>query len=238
MTEGITVSIGIQARTNSTRLPNKAMKKILGVPTVDHVANSALKSSQYINRFSDRTGVRSRVFILVPEGDPLKEYLEGRPNISVLEGPEDDLIGRYNLLMKDNPDYVVRLTGDCPLLPPFLITKCINTAIQNKYDFLDNANPEFRCFYDGADVEVMSNKAFNWVYENAKEREHVCHSLRQEAPEHLSFGHVFSFLDLSAFKLSIDTAKDFDLVNNQYKSVHNKRRKWEERYGKGSAHMF
>ena len=237
--ENITVLIGIQARTNSTRLPNKAMKKIMGIPTVDHVVNAALKSSQYMNRFSERTGIRSLVWALIPEGDPLKEYLEGRPGLYVHSGDPDDLVERYSFLVEEfNPDYIVRLTADCPLLPPFLITKCINTAVKNKYDFLDTAHPEYRCFFDGADVEVMSSKAFEWVYKNATDREHVCNILRSDPPEWMNMGAIFSYLDLSAFKLSIDTQKDFDLVKNQIVSVQNKKRKWEEKHGKSSAHSF
>jgi len=206
---------------------------------VDHTINAALKSAQYINRFSNRTGVNVQVWVLVPEGDPLKEYLDGRNNITIHSGPEEDLITRFSgAVKKTEADYVVRLTADCPLLPPFLITKCVNTSVQNKYDFLDTANPQYRCFFDGGDVEVMSRKMFDWLDLNATEREHVCNDIRKAPPEWAKLGHVFSYLDLSSFKLSIDTEKDFDLVSNQIKSVQNKKRKWEEEFGKYSAHLF
>jgi spore coat polysaccharide biosynthesis protein SpsF len=218
------------------------MKKIQGVTITDHVVNAALKSSRYVNRFSNRTGVKTEVAVLIPEGDPLQEYLEGRQHISVFAGHPTDLITRFSSFLKGKDySYVVRLTADCPLLPPFLVTKCVNTAIQNNYDFLDTANPEFRCFFDGADVEVMSRRAFEWLEEyteEAEEREHVCLALRKNAPEDFKLGAVFSYLDLSAFKLSVDTIKDFELVSNQYKSIQNKKRKWEDRYGKNTAHMF
>jgi spore coat polysaccharide biosynthesis protein SpsF (cytidylyltransferase family) len=215
------------------------MKKILGLPMVDHTINAALKSVQYINRFTNRSGVRAEVYMLIPEGDPLKEHLEGKPNIVVHEGPEMDLVTRFNgAVEKTNADYIVRITADCPLLPPFLVTKCINTAIKNEYDFLDTANPSHRCFFDGGDVEVMSRKMFNWLNENATEREHVCNDIRTKCPDWAKLGHIFSYLDLSAFKLSVDTQEDFDLVANQMKSVQNKKRRWEETHGRYSAHLF
>lgn len=237
--ESTTILIGVQARTNSERLPNKMMKKILGMPVIDHTINAALTSSKYMNKYSHKTGVSTQVWALVPEGDPLEAYLSKRNDIAVYAGHPTDLVERFNdVVQKVNPDYIVRLTGDCPLLLPFLVTKSINTAIHNKYDFTDNANPKYRTFFDGTDVEVMSRKAFDWLNENAKEREHVCSNLRNESPEWVRKGAVYSHIDLSSFKFSIDTKKDFELVNNLMKSLKHKKVNWEEEHGKYTSHMF
>lgn len=236
------VLIAIQARTTSTRLPNKVMKRILGVTLIDNVINSCLKSSLYINRFSSKTGTNTEVVVLVPKDDPLKEYLSVRKDIKIIEGSEHDLISRYNDAMKlYDPDFICRITSDCFLIPPFLITKTINTAIKNDYDFTSTAYQDYRTFFDGADVEVCSRKLFSWLNENAKEefnREHVFSYLQKNKPDWAKFGAVFSYLDLSALKLSIDTEEDLKLVTKQYTSIENKKRKFEETYGKGSAHMF
>lgn len=241
MKKATKVLIGIQARTNSTRLPNKAMLKIQGTPIIDHVINAGKRADRYVNRFEKRTGTKSMLWVLIPKGDPLKDYIEkNRPHdVSVHEGDPEDLVDRYNTLAKElDVDYVVRVTADCPLLPPFLVFKSLNTAIKNEYDFLDNTNADYRTFFDGADVEVMSRRTLDWLHNNAEEREHVCSDLRTNHPNWMKRGHVFSYLDLSAIKLSVDTQKDFDLVTNQYKSVQIKKRKWEDKYGKGTAHMF
>ena len=239
MKKATKVIIGIQCRTGSTRLPNKAMKKIFGLPMIDIVIGNALTSSKYINGFEKKTGVSAQVWVLIPKGDPLKKYLEKKRYVKVFEGHPTDLVRRYSDLQKEvNADYIVRVTGDCPLLQGYLITKCINTSVRNEYDFLDNASKEYRCFFDGADVEVLSKKALKWLDDNAEEREHVCHDLRSNYDEELRYGHVFLHLDLSFFKLSVDNQKDLELVTNQYKSVVNKKRLWEEKHGKGTAHMF
>lgn len=194
-----------------------------------------------MNRYTPKTGVSVDLKFLVPEGDTLAEYIRNVMKTDCFEGDENDLISRYHNCVKDSGvdyDYVVRLTADCPLLPSYLISKCINTAIKNEYDFLDTANPKYRSFFDGADVEVLSGKALGWLEENSKEREHVCNALRENGPASFKYGHIFSYLDLSRFKLSVDTQKDFDLVQNQYRSLEDKKRKWEENYGKQTAHMF
>lgn len=236
--ESIKVVIGIQARTHSTRLPNKAMKRIRGITMVDRIINTCLKSEKYINRFTRRSGIEVVTYVLIPEGDPLKEYLSDK-EVGILEGPEQDLISRYKVLMdKEDPDYLVRITADCFLLPPFLITKCINTAVKNKYNFTTTAHPEFRTFFDGADVEVVDKELFEWLDKNSTEREHVFAYLVSNYPDWYRPGLICNYLDLSAFKLSVDTQKDFDLTCKQYNSLMDKKEKWSKLWGESSVHQF
>lgn len=234
-----TILIGIQARSNSTRLPQKVMKKIDDKPIIDHVVRACRKAAKYINEFSDRHNMTVDIAVLIPEGDELSEYLMGR--VPVVKGPEDDLINRYkNAIERYDPDFIVRVTADCPMIPPFLISKAINVAVRGKYDFVTSAHPSFRTFFDGADIEVCSKRLFDWVDENAEgdEREHVFSRLSRDAPKEFSFAHIFNYIDLSSLKLSVDTEKDYELSKKQIESVIKKKQAWESVHGRGSAHSF
>lgn len=236
------ILIGIQARTNSTRLPNKVLRRISGITIIDNVINSCHKSSLYLNRFSAKTNVKAELCVVIPKDDPIKNHLKNRKEISVYEGDETDLISRYKVAMDaTNADYLVRITSDCFLLPPFLITKTVNTAIKNNYNFVTNAHPKYRTFFDGADVEMCDKQTFYWLDEVAKEkryREHVFSYICEKMPTSLSIGHIFNYLDLSALKLSIDTEKDLELVTKQYTSIEEKKLNWEVVHGKHTCHMF
>lgn len=158
-----------------------------------------------------------------------------------MSGPEQDVLTRYEkMVLKQKPDYIVRLTGDCPLLPPPVIVKAINIAVKNDCDFVTNAFPKYRTFFDGADCEVMSRDAFNWLNENAvlEDREHVTSLLYKEQPDWCKMAHLFSNMDLTHTKLSIDTPEDLVKARYAYDSVETKIKDWTNKYGRKTLHRF
>ena len=162
-------------------------------------------------------------------------------NVMIIKGPEQDVLARYNVMAtRVNPDYIVRVTGDCPLIPSPVITKLITTAVKGEYDFVTNAWPEYRTFYDGADCEVVSTRLFDWVFANAEgtDREHVLSMLYRKRPEWASYAQVFSEMDLTHIKLSVDTIEDLKQVRIFYDSVENKIKSWDSKHGKKTLHRY
>jgi spore coat polysaccharide biosynthesis protein SpsF (cytidylyltransferase family) len=215
------------------------MKRIGGVSILDLVVKACRKSQVYINKFSSRTGQFVDIAVLIPKDDPLKSYLAGR--VDIVEGPEDDVLARYkNAMDRYNPDYLVRVTSDCPLLPPFLVSKAINVAVRGEQDFVTSAHPAFRTFFDGADIQIVNKRLFDWVDENATgdQREHVLSILDNEKPDWARVAGIFNYLDLSGVKLSIDTLEDYEKVKKQIESTATKKRNFEKTYGRGSVHQF
>lgn len=211
------VLIAIQARLNNTRLPGKCRLLIAGVPMLERVITAAKKSSFYINK-SGRDDIKVEVCLVVPEGDPLAQ--EYKNHCPVVQGSESDVLSRYHQAMEIfKPDYVVRLTSDCPLIPPFVITKHIVNAISHGHDYVSNVDPAVRTSPDGWDCEVVSSKLLRWAWENAKEeydREHVTTIIRSSPPSWASVAHVVGYLDLSHLKLSVDTEEDLFFVRTYY----------------------
>lgn len=206
------VLIGIQARSNNTRLPGKCLKDINGVSMLDRVIKACKKSARYIN--GEKRGIRANICLLVPYDDPLGEEFMDR--IDVVYGPEQDVLSRYMQAMeKFRPDFMCRITSDCPLIPPFLITRHIVGAHKYKYDYVSNVDEETRTAPDGWDCEVVSSELMYWLDENAKtisDREHVTPLARSGTPSWARVANIAGYADLSHLKLSVDTQEDLDFV--------------------------
>lgn len=213
------VVIGIQARLTNTRLPGKVRMLIAGVSMLDRVIINAKKSAAYINNMKNKDlDIRVSVALLVPEGDELAEQY--RHEIMTIEGPENDVLKRYFIATKVlEPDYIVRITSDCPLIPPFVITKHIANACNYDYDYISNTHHELRTAPDGFDCEVLSKRMMHWLNEVATDpfdREHVTTFLRENKPEWARSANVIGYTDLSQLKLSVDTEEDLFFVRTYY----------------------
>lgn len=224
------VLIGIQARSGSTRLPRKAFELISGRMMLDRVIESAKAAA----RFIDKAGHRCSFAVLTPTGDPIVE--EFSPRVEIVEGPEMDVLARYAVAVERyNPDSLIRITGDCPLLPASLIAYVHNLATTRGYDYISNCDERFRSSIDGADVEVLSRRLFDFLSEHARvpyDREHVTPFVRRTPPEWARMGFAYNHFDLSGIKLSVDTREDLDAVRKHFETSYAKLQEAQKVYGK------
>lgn len=234
------IVIGIQARSTSKRFPRKVFETIDGKPIIKHVTDACDMAALYMNRFAHKTRQMVTVALVIPTGDELREFC-GRHH-PVIEGPEDDVLTRYMVLSnRMRADYVVRITADCPLLPSYLITKHIKTAVVNGYDYLSNVEDGVRTAADGTDCEVISRALLEYMHENAKnpsDREHVTTMARRNPPDWARIGHVIGFLNLSGLKLSVDTPEDLERVRAEYDRVKLALTNAEKAHGKANIHRL
>jgi spore coat polysaccharide biosynthesis protein SpsF len=240
MARQVRVTIGIQARSTSRRFPRKVFETIAGRTILQHVLDSCRHAAQYLNNRTAVSGITAQLTLLVPYGDEIVSKFGNR--VPVLEGPEDDVLSRYAALVKSQkPDYVVRVTADCPLIPHYLIMKHIQTAVQRDYDYLSNVDETARTAADGTDCEVMSAKLVEWLDQNAKagpDREHVTPLARRYPPEWARIGHIIGHLNQSQLKLSVDTPEDLERVRAEYDRVQMALKNAEELHGRESIHRF
>lgn len=216
------IIIAIQARSTSTRLPNKVLELIDGKEILQHVLDAAEESCLYINKYSSKNKTTVKSCLVVPHNDPIVEKYKHKT--LVFEGPENDVLSRYmEMFNKLSPDFIVRVTSDCPLLPSYLISKCINIATKGNYDYVSNVDENLRTCVDGHDVEVVSARALMWLDQNAKkkeDREHVTQYIRSsKIPPYFKIAHVIGHLYQPGIKLSVDTKEDLDRVREEYSKV-------------------
>ena len=231
------VLIGIQARSGSTRLHRKAFELIAGKTMLDRVIEQCKRAASYLNKTSAST--RVDVAVLVPYKDPILGTFGDR--CAFIEGPEQDVLERYRLAAANfDADLIVRITGDCPLIPPTIISKSVKIAIANKYDYVSNVDPRFRTYLDGADCEVISAALLRHTADeaiDALDREHVTTWIRRNPPEWARVGAVMGAFDHSEVKLSVDTEDDLARVRLACETFENKHRSAVHSYGQKAVHI-
>ena len=191
----------LQARRTSTRLPDKIYKDLNGAPVLYHAINRAKVA-----------GLVDDVIIVSPH--ELPDVPEGVDCFVWREGSESDVLGRFHAAANlYKPDYVVRLTADCPLLDPHLIDYVVDHA--KGFDYCSNVLAP--TFPDGVDVEVVPVETLtllNKVVTNPYHREHVFTMLRgmMPDPKPFKFCSVESAINYSHIKISVDTKEDLEKV--------------------------
>ncbi len=233
-------TIAIQARSTSTRLPGKIDRIIGDQSVLRHVLDSCFNSAVYLNRLTRQNNSKVNVVIVAPVGDSLVD--DYRQDADIIEGPENDVLTRYVMALdKCGADYIVRITSDCPLIPPAVISKHITVALMNHYDYVSNVDAICRTSPDGYDCEVISKALLMECHKMATEksdREHVTTWIRRERPKWAKMALIINELDRSDEKISLDTEEDENRIRNEFEKKKQKLRRAEEIYGKRNIHTF
>ena len=89
--------------------------------------------------------------------DVLSNYLK-LLNINIFRGSLNNVLSRYlSIAKKENADYVVRITGDCPLVDSSLVDQLVEVFSNNNYDYVSNTiKPTYP---EGIDIEIFSFEA-------------------------------------------------------------------------------
>jgi spore coat polysaccharide biosynthesis protein SpsF len=207
------VLIGIQARTNSTRLPGKINLELEGKTILQHVIDACDHAAEFLNRNHEKTGVLAKVAVLAPFKDPLIQRYRDRTMVKHYDIPEWDCLTRYVRAAQDyRADYVVRITADCVFTKSYLISRCVKAATRFGYDYTSNVL--IRTFMEGLDVEVVSKPFLEnldqWSYPSAEIREHVTTLASKCGVDPYTVCHILDDIDMSGIKTSIDTMEDYE----------------------------
>ncbi|MBK7354701.1 aminotransferase class III-fold pyridoxal phosphate-dependent enzyme [Propionivibrio sp.] len=198
----------VQARMGSTRLPNKVMKQIAGVPMIELLL-SRLSRAVEVDQIVVATSVDVR-------NQPLVELI-GKLGYACEQGSENDVLDRYvKAARAHQADIVVRITGDCPLVDPELVDECIRRFKESDSDYLCNNYPP--TYPDGLDIEIFTFKALEKASKEARnifDREHVTPYLRQSGLFKTSVIQHSS--DLSGLRWTVDEAVDFTVIDHVFR---------------------
>jgi glutamate-1-semialdehyde 2,1-aminomutase len=198
----------VQARMGSTRLPNKVMKPIGGVPMIELLL-ARLAKAKYVDQIIIATSTDD-------QNSPLVNYVENLGYLCV-RGSENDVLQRYlDAAIKVKADVIIRITGDCPLIDAVLVDRAINEFLSKSVDYHSNTSPA--TFPDGLDIEVFTIDALKRAAletQDPFDREHVTPYLRK--PSLFKTSAMINNQDLSNLRWTVDEPADFEVISKVFK---------------------
>ncbi len=195
----------IQARMGSSRLPGKVMKPLAGKEVLWHVWHR-VRQCRLIDEIVIATSKGPADQILV-------DYCK-RHGWNVTRGSERDVLERYHqAAVAFAADIVIRVTSDCPLIDPQILTRLIHQFDPQQADYMSNCFPA-RSFPVGTDCEIMTFAVLERAQREATsdfDREHVTPYLYTN-PDLFRLAGLANAHDQSNVRLTLDTLKDYDLL--------------------------
>ena len=201
----------VQARMGSTRLPNKVMKPIGGIPIIELLLTRLVRAKE-VDQIIVATSV-DEVNL------PLVEHIH-KLGYTCEQGSENDVLDRYvQAAKKHQADVVVRITGDCPLVDPELVDEVIRSFKAANVDYFSNTNPP--TYPDGLDIEIFTFKALEQASQETIDpfdQEHVTPYLRK--PGKFKTAAMQHSQDLSALRWTVDEPADFEVIEKVFQYFH------------------
>jgi spore coat polysaccharide biosynthesis protein SpsF len=206
----------VQARTGSTRLPNKIMLSAAGKPLLIHLLER-VRRSKYSGQIIVATTESQ-------EDDIIENVCVNR-GYDVFRGHTTDLLDRhYHAAAFHDADIVLKIPSDCPLIDPNIIDEVIEYFLNGtNYDYVSNLRPP--TFPDGNDVEIFSFDLLKYIWENAEkdyEREHTTPYIWNN-PEKFRIGNVYwkTGLDYSnSHRWTLDFEEDYTFIRQIYEELY------------------
>lgn len=197
----------IQARCGSTRLPNKVLKDLAGKTDLQWVIER-VKRSKFVDEVMVVTSIKKNNLPLI--------RLCTEMNIRVFAGSEDDVLDRYYQAAKLlQPEYIIRITADCPLFD----WRYLDMAIEQFEDGTDYMAELTESFPDGLDIEIIRFSALKRMWKEASlssEREHVTMYIKNHRDQFVIQNLECPIAGIGNKRWTLDQDEDYELINNIY----------------------
>jgi glutamate-1-semialdehyde 2,1-aminomutase/spore coat polysaccharide biosynthesis protein SpsF len=207
----------IQARTGSTRLKSKIVKKIFNRPILSFMIER-LKFCKNVDQIVIATTTENKDDIIID--------IAKASNVGFFRGSETDLLDRhYKAGLEFNADIIIKIPSDCPLSDPIVVDKVIQYYLDNKnmFDYVSNYHPP--TFPDGLDVEVVPMNILRIAWDKATkdyEREHFSPYI-WEHPEKFRIGNVSYEENLfMKERWTLDYEEDFLFIKKIFEALYKK----------------
>jgi len=199
----------VQARCGSTRLPNKVLMDLAGKPALQRTVER-VQQSKYLDEVIVVTSINKENMSIIKLCCEL--------NIRIFIGSEDDVLDRFYQAAKlIEPEYVVRITADCPLYD----ASCLDLAIEQLESDIDYiAQLDQETFPDGLDIEIIRFSALKRAWDEARlqsEREHVTQYIRKNRGIFKLKEIKCPLGNLGNERWTLDEAKDYQMLSAVYK---------------------
>ncbi len=196
----------IQARMSSSRLPGKVLMTLNGKPVLEYICDAASRIHG-IDKFVVLTST-------MQEDDAIQSWcVENK--IECFRGDLEDVLSRFHdAAVKYNADTIIRLTADCPLLDPEVVSQILLLFRNSNYDYCSNV--ALPTWPDGLDCEVFSFSALDHAHKEAtlpEDREHVTRYIHRNRSKFSVLNMPCPVGDLSAHRWTLDTQDDFNFLS-------------------------
>ena len=195
----------VQARMGSTRLPGKVLRRLGNRSVLEWVVRAAT-AADGVDEVAVATTADSNDDAIATAGAEL--------GIRVVRGSGEDVLGRYLAAVDaTDADAVVRLTADCPLLDPAVISQVV--AVWRADCALDYVSTtQVRSLPRGLDVELATASALRQV--NARpephHHAHVTSGLYEREAGYLCSNLAFT-PRCEQYRVTLDTEADAALLD-------------------------
>ena len=210
-----------QARTGSTRLPNKVLLKILGKEILLHFIDRVI-AAETVDHLVIATTINPGDDVIM---DLVKNY---NPRVSLFRGSEEDVLDRYyqaalSLKARFGPDpNIIRITSDCPLIDPGVIDLHVREFARRDVDYLSSRITK-RTWPHGMELEIFTFNALKQAWQNAKqdyEREHVTPYIYKSHADEFRLFELVCHKDLAHLRFTLDYADDFRFIESVYRQLY------------------
>lgn len=195
----------IQARMGSSRLPGKILKPIREFDNLTYVTERCKK----IQGVSDVVVATSTL----PQDDAVEQWCKEH-QMPFYRGSEEDVLDRFVQCAKPySPDYVIRVTADCPFMDYEMASEIVSLMHEKQVDIIDLSGELPR----GLAIEIISLKALQYIHEHGHEgrhREHVTYYAYEFKDEFSRATYqVPEDRKHPEFRITLDTEEDYKLIS-------------------------
>lgn len=209
------VTVVIQARTGSSRLPGKVLLCAAGAPLLQRMIERVCAA-----RTPSEIVVATTT---MPADDEICEIAR-TAGVAWLRGHATDCLDRHVAAGRaTRADIVVKIPSDCPLIDAATIDRVIAAFLaEDDVDYVSNLHPA--TWPDGFDVEVMTRGALETAWREATrplDREHTTPFL-WDNPERFITRNVSweTGLDGSTrYRLTLDYHEDYEVIRGVYDAL-------------------
>ena len=204
-----TVAI-IQARINSTRLPQKILLPLPIGSENENVLYHVCKRIQTVKNIDQ--------VVVATTTNPMDDAIVAwavQNNIDFYRGSEDDVLDRYyQTALQHNADFVVRITSDCPCIDSNIVSEIIRFLHTNDIDYVSNTIN--RTYPHGMDTEAFTFSALEKAWQETTEkphREHVTPYIYKSGfLKCTSFEDPNGISDTPSIRITLDTTEDYTVI--------------------------
>ena len=197
----------IVARSQSSRLPGKAMAEIAGEPAITHLLKRVLRAK-------DLGSVSNIAFCttLDSSDDELADFISSF-KVNVYRGEVENVLSRMMLAVNDfnDHDIILRITGDDVMIDSFYLAKTIEHHLRSNSNYTDA-----KALPSGTEVEVFDASTLQLILELSNDTngtEYLTNYIIDNSSQFKTSSLPVPEKHKLNYRLTIDTKEDFSLVS-------------------------